>query len=504
LSLRPVTLHTAAAALIVFVALALRVWGIGARIPYALEVDEPEIMVRAVDMMKSGDPNPHFFDYPGLVIYLQCGVAAARFLAGAVRGEWTSLAAVGPESFYLWARCLTALFGAATVLLVYLAGRRWGEPAALLAAGLLAVMPLHVRESHFVLADVPMTFFAALTLLLSLRADERRTLGRFCLAGMAAGLTIGAKYNGGVVLFLPLAAAFLGPRGDRPRATLAAAALASAAGAFLVVAPFTVLDLPHFLEAFGFLAESYRPRPPDVEPGWLIYFKHLRNGMGWPALVAALAGLAMAAGAAVVRRDRVRWLLALLTPVTYYWSIADRGLILGRYLLPLLPGVCLLAGIAAAAAAASLLRLSPSRRAAVAGLLVGVAILVWGPARQSFGFAYEFARDSTHALMYRWIQANVPAGGHVVIESHGFRLLPPYRGGNVLSLAERTPDEYVQAGVDFVIATPDRYQAALAEREPLSEHARRYRAIFDRFELVYDVRPDATHAGAVYRIYRVR
>ena len=38
-------------------------------------------------------------------------------------------------------------------------------------------MPLHVRESHYVLTDVPVTFFVTLTLLLSLRAHERATLG---------------------------------------------------------------------------------------------------------------------------------------------------------------------------------------------------------------------------------------------------------------------------------------------------------------------------------------
>jgi hypothetical protein len=31
-------------------------------------------------------------------------------------------------------------------------------PGALLATALLAVMPNHVRESHFVLTDVPLTF----------------------------------------------------------------------------------------------------------------------------------------------------------------------------------------------------------------------------------------------------------------------------------------------------------------------------------------------------------
>ena len=50
--------------LVLAVAAVLRFWSLGYGIPYALGVDEPEIMERVVDMMKSGDFNPHFFDYP--------------------------------------------------------------------------------------------------------------------------------------------------------------------------------------------------------------------------------------------------------------------------------------------------------------------------------------------------------------------------------------------------------------------------------------------------------
>ncbi len=41
--------------------------------------------------MRTGDFNPHFFDYPGLYFYLQLGVAVLRFLVGATLGQWTSL-----------------------------------------------------------------------------------------------------------------------------------------------------------------------------------------------------------------------------------------------------------------------------------------------------------------------------------------------------------------------------------------------------------------------------
>jgi hypothetical protein len=104
---------------ILAVAAGLRFWGLGAGIPYSLGVDEPELMERAVRMMRTGDFHPHFFDYPGFYIYLQLIVACLRFLAGATAGTWTALDQATTADFYLWRRALTASIGTATVLLVY-------------------------------------------------------------------------------------------------------------------------------------------------------------------------------------------------------------------------------------------------------------------------------------------------------------------------------------------------------------------------------------------------
>src|SRR6476469_7305201 len=86
------------------VAALLRFWSLGFGIPFAIGVDEPEIMVRVVTMLKTGSFNPHFFDYPGLTFYMQVPVAIARFLLGAIGGRFQSLDQADPADFYLWAR----------------------------------------------------------------------------------------------------------------------------------------------------------------------------------------------------------------------------------------------------------------------------------------------------------------------------------------------------------------------------------------------------------------
>ena len=100
-----------------------------------------------------------------------------NFLVGAMRHSWKAVEQVGPSDFYLWGRFVTAAIGTATIALVYRAGLRWGPRAGLAAAALLAVMPMHVRESHFVLTDVPMTFAVTLTLA-ALAAGRRASRAR--------------------------------------------------------------------------------------------------------------------------------------------------------------------------------------------------------------------------------------------------------------------------------------------------------------------------------------
>src|SRR5262249_46868509 len=68
----------------------LRFWALGSGLPFSPGVDEPEIMERAVRMIKTGDFNPHFFDYPALYMYLEAAASTLRFLAGAMEGRWAA------------------------------------------------------------------------------------------------------------------------------------------------------------------------------------------------------------------------------------------------------------------------------------------------------------------------------------------------------------------------------------------------------------------------------
>ena len=492
--------------LVLLAAATLRFWALSHGVPFSVQVDEPEIMLRAVRMMKTGDLNPHFFDYPTLYMYVQALVAVMRFLLGAMQGQWSSLAQAPPEAFYVWGRAVTAIAGTATVWLLYRAGLRWGMPTALLAALMFAVMPLHVRESHFVLADVPMTFFVVLTFVLSLRAHERATAGAFALAGVAAGLAAATKYNGALALLLPVLACVM-TRAARPsRATAALSIVGAMVATFLVAAPYTLLDLPTFLNQFARLSSEYRLNVTP-EPVWVLYLKHLRNALGRPGSVLVIAGIAYAVVRIAAGPSRVKWTLALLFPLAYFRFISNQNIAFGRYLLPLLPFLSL---VAAAAIVGAIERLRDvrvpvlARRAAIAAL---AAIAIVPPASTAIAFNANAARVWTTEQAYHWILRTIPAGSKVTMESRQIQLPASYKATYLAQLRLRPFERYVADGVEYLVASSQCYgpyldpQTGGPQKFP-SEYAD-YMRIFQQTEEVARFSPSAEHPGPELRILKI-
>jgi 4-amino-4-deoxy-L-arabinose transferase-like glycosyltransferase len=484
-------------ALVLGVGAVLRFWALGYNIPFAVGIDEPQVMNRVVHMMKAGSLNPEgFFDYPTLYFYLQLVVACARFIAGAQARLWTSLGQVSADDFYLWGRVLTATLGTATIYLVYRIGFRWGSRHALLAAGLMAVIPNHVRESHHVLTDVPMTFFTTLSFLLALGAMEQPTARAFAWAGAAAGLAAGTKYYGGLVLVVPLLAAWFVANPPRPRHVYLLSAVGAAAGCFLLAAPYTLLDLPGFLNGFARVTGMLQPRGGNVEPGWITYLKHLNLSLWYPGMILLLWGAIHALVRAIIGPGKSRFALLIIFPVLYFFLVADRVLVWARYLMPLFPFISLLIAIAIVSGVSLLRRFSiprPVRTALIIGLTV-VAILP--PLVGSIRFDLMAGKQWTYAQAYSWILKNVPAQSSIVIETGGLSLPGArYQTRSVTNVTENPYEWYVERKVQYIVTS------SMVGRSAAAEPA--YRSLLGRMSLVAGFRQSDEHPGPDLQVFRL-
>jgi hypothetical protein len=107
------------------------------------------------------------------------------------------------------------------------------------------------------------------------------------------------------VLLLPLLAAWMSPGMKPSRLSAALAVLGGFFAAFFLAAPYTILDLPAFLDGYARLAGSYSGEPPWS--GSSIAFKHLRMNLVWPATIAVMAGLVLGVIRAIRGPGRLRW-----------------------------------------------------------------------------------------------------------------------------------------------------------------------------------------------------
>ena len=414
----------------------LRFWALDAGLPFAVGSDEPILMEPVVQAVKTGTFAPRRADHGGALFYAQALTASARFLAGARDGRWSSLNETDPHDYYLWSRRLTALLGVATIFLVYAIGRRWGGRHALLAAGLMTVMPPHVSASHYVLVDVPLVFLVTLTALLALRASERARLADFGWAGLVAGLAASLRLVGGAALLLPLLATWMTLEASPSRLRCALASLGAFAAGFVLGMPLSVLDPPSFLNAVAALAAG--PAGTSAPPaGWLLNLADLRDGMGWPALILAGSGLVLGSVRAIKGPGRVRWTLAVVFPLVFLYILASGSGNDDRAILPVLPFTCLLAA-SAVVSGVSLLRRFDIPRTPRTTLIVAltVASLVV-PSVAAIQLDRRLGRRTTLAQAYDWVLREIPPGAAIAVGTRA-PWLPPDRYA-VLPLERRPP-----------------------------------------------------------------
>ena len=366
---------------------ALRFWKLGHGDLAPIETD---MVAPVVQLLHTGSYHPSALVHPTLPVYLHTAVAIVHFLWGAALGAWHSTAAFGAAQILGWGRALSAALGTAVVVLVYQVGMRWGARHALLAAGLMAVTPMHVAASREIGDGAPLTFFAALALLLSVQACERGTRRMFVAAGAAAGLAAATHYAGAIAIVMPLVAAWMTHSDDSSRLWRAAAVLAAAIAAFVAATPLSVRDLPAFLNGFAAVAAP-AAGVAGVENADLL--GQLLSALEWPGVILAFAGLSLAVVRAITGPGHTRWTVLASFPLVYFTLVAWHGASSDEIVLPMVPAVTLLAAIAVISGVSQLRRFDIPRAARTALIAALTVTAVLPPAVFSIELVRQQSRD---------------------------------------------------------------------------------------------------------------
>src|SRR5262249_16289464 len=161
-----------------------------------------------------------------------------------------------------------------------------------------------------------------------------------------------------------------------------------------------------------------------VEAPWITYVKWLYKQWGYPAFVLSLAGLVLGLVRVARGPGRLRWLMVIAFTLVYFLLIARQQIVYARYLLPIIPMLCLLAATAVISGG-SVVRRDEIPRGPRTALIVALTLVGIVPgAITSIQWDVLTGRRGTVANAYEWIDKNIPKGSYVVLEARHI-LLPP-------------------------------------------------------------------------------
>ncbi len=434
-------------ALLFVFALAVRVYGLNWDSGHHFHPDERRI-AEAVSQL-SFSPlklDPKFFAYGSFPFYVTRAATALYRVGRPDQSVYDAAIVVG--------RFLSGLWGALTVLVLALLGRRlfgarepdregepdatprFGEHVGVLGGLFLALSVFHVQNSHFATNDIPLTCLILVALLFLVRVVHQGRLRDYAAAGLAIGLATATKISALPVL-LPLALAVLF-RG-RAEANMGRAlrrgllALVGIAFGFGLGEPYALLDFKAFrhdvLEQSQMVRHAGGVAYTHQYMGVPKYLYELSEIVLWgvgPFLgLAALLGAVFAVSRALRGRRTAEALLAAwVIPfflITGYFEVK-----FPRYLLPIYPILALWAALLLVSLATR-----PRRRLA-SGLLTAVVLL--GTALFLLAFLSIYRRPHTIHQASEWFYENVPPGSRVLTQD--------WDEGFPFHLRGRAPDTY--------------------------------------------------------------
>lgn len=400
-----VALAVALATALLFRAVGIR-WGVpDASHYFSFHPDEWVILGYTLGLdFAHGQFDPHFYNYGTVYLYL----LHLAVLAGSTYGWITLPESIAQyESFarlYLTGRWLSVAAGVATCWLAWEMGRRvCGNRCAVVAAFLLAIVPLHTVHSHFLTTDATATLFTSGVLLAALQLYETGSRRALIAAAILTGLASATRYNAGLVLIAPLTAMYLRARNeDKPWIGRAVLLVALSGAAFLVFCPGPWLNPEEFWRDFRYEARHVREGHGlvfvNTGLGWVYhYWTNLRFGLGLPLLVLSTLSMVIAP---LSRRPMVLILWAFV--LVYYLFLGSFAVRFGRYLLPILPPLMALTAWLIAEAWRNTLGVGRAVVVAVASA-VSTYTLLWGTA-----VIVAFLSPDPRLRSLDWIRREVP------------------------------------------------------------------------------------------------
>ncbi|MCV6637919.1 glycosyltransferase family 39 protein [Candidatus Albibeggiatoa sp. nov. NOAA] len=340
----------------------VRMLHIESGLPYIHYWDEPQTASTALHMLKTGDRNPHFFNYGTFLIYMNYFVDIFHYLYLMGKSEtngvyltdinniiinkdtgwhWT----ISHPSFYYWNRMVTVVFGTLTVIFTYLIANNIfkNQWLGILAAAFLGVLSYHIMLSSIIATDVPVAFLVITSIYFTLLFFDSGKTQDLTMSLVFCGLAAATKYNSAIVILLPTIVVCMQFFRKSYRFSIFWFLLLPIIPfiTFLIAMPYAFLDSVEFLKDVGYEIRHYKVLGHlnhSSEPGLehiLFQFQQFYTHIGVINLVFIGIGLF-----SLFRYPKL--ILVLLIPAIYFLYMTQMTVNFHRNLIQIYPFLAIL------------------------------------------------------------------------------------------------------------------------------------------------------------------
>lgn len=491
---------------IILLALALRVWGINFGLPYNYHFDETSYTGAALNLGRGQigpQTNPTGFVNILFVEYLGYYFFGYLFKLFSSPSDFANLYRSDPSSFILMARFTSAILGTLTVLVIYHIGKIiHSRSAGIISAVLLSIAFLHVRDSHFAVPDVAVTFFICASILYILIFLQRKAVVFAYLSALSAGYAAATKWTAALVILPVLFVLIKQPLSKKEHCISIFSLIAGfiAGGFQLFIKPSIYIN--YILNEWqAVTAGNFDFWQIDTLPGWLFYIKTMIYGLGILLACVGLIGT-ISYTYSSIRNKNLFGLLTLTFPIIFFFFMGANRHYFARYVLPLIPFLTLFAGIFIH----SVYLWGIIRRKKMSIYLVSVVIIVIGifPFISDLRLNMLLTRNDTRTEAKEWIESNISEGEKIAIDWP--ILAPPlstsekpspdsrrtYEVINFMEgagLSDKPLNWYQENQIQYLIATSFIYQIPLANPEKNNRRKEFYNDLDSNLELIKEFSP---------------
>ena len=495
------------------------VWGLTGDCPYRPEFDEALSVSTALNMVYSGNLNPHWLAHPGstliypLAFYFHF-LNSALFHGAISNPDFDVQKFMFENVFVLFyiPRYLNVFLFVACVPLVYAIAREaFNKTVGLISIWIFTISPLLVSWIQLLRSDASALFYSLVAIYACLKMYRQPTFAMQTLFGVAMGLAVSSRWPSLAVLsvFVFTSAAVIYQNKDsasrRRNMIVTAYGAALAAIVFAATSPYVFIDQGTLIKdlveekaAHGLGCDGLSP------PGNFMWY--ITTGIPQEFYSSQCLLALLGIGIAFWKRQFLAITLAVYT-LAVLVGTSLHAFHAVKWLVPIIPMLALFAG-SGLAFCADLLR---QKLTQVSGPKVGSLTAIISLVICIAGIEYEpflimcrnnFARSytSTDIQFYKWFNETIPHGTPVCFvgvwegqHKSDYKVLdvlwdPSYfdhaNGGKYQS-----PFEIYDKGYKYFIWTDNHCPLYLAEPQKYPRECKFFKELFDNSELVYEIKP---------------